>query len=282
MSTHAERFELARILGLVAADQVVTIDANGVLSIVTMTGKQFLIKSKSSTSIAGITLDQNQYWHISAGQLEAADFGASTIMARLAAGDFADKTFAQVEAEWPYGETRAIQKGLTLATANVAISVNNSSTMTTIFAPTIPADLLGIDGGVRAEMWGTYTNDTGVNKLLDWQIDVDSTTYLATLSSVIIAAIAYPRMWYMIVDVWGDANASAQQLWMDFRMGSGQNHTTGQGGGTNRYLGGAYINNNPFSKDSSGDLVLDIQMRHTTAHASLTFTMEQATFKVIR
>ena len=160
---------------------------------------------------------------------------------------------------------------LTLDRDVSTITLTNSSTQTTIYAPSIPADTLGTDRSVIAHIWGTYNNDTGGNRQLDWRVELGGTGIIATASGPNLATSSNDRVWHLCCEVNADGATNDQNVWLQMTVAQAQNQTTGVGGSSNRYwLGGMWQGD--AAEDSTAALTLDIQMRHTTAHASLTYS----------
>lgn len=150
--------------------------------------------------------------------------------------------------------------------------INNTIDITTVYGPTVPANTLSTNLGVRLLAFGTLTNVTGSNQTLTLTIRYGTTVMYADTTPN-IGSSGTARPWRVELHLFGDGATNAQRLEGAFTIGPAASATTGYGD-----LAGTPIifNFAPFggtaAEDSTGALALDVRMTLSTNSTNYTVT----------
>ena len=177
---------------------------------------------------------------------------------------------------WMLTDTQALITGVlgaegvmpgNLARDLSTVTVTNTTTETSIFSFSIPANTLGPNRLLRVNIGGTYLNNSGGIRTLTIRLKYGATTvasFARTITEVNPVA-------GFIFDLYlcGDDSNSAQKGWFNFAtVDDSQDLTFGT-----RAFGIA-------AEDSTGALTFDVTVQHGFANANLTFIKEAAFARV--
>lgn len=156
------------------------------------------------------------------------------------------------------------------------VSITNSSTETSIYSATIPAQMIRSNGMISVHIAGEYLNDSGSSRSLGFVVKLGSTTLHAS-SIASLGNSANKRVWVVNMNIYPNNNSSSNQYMTGvFQMSQDATPTTGIGEISTDEVAA----NSPFGGSSSesiaSGLTLDVRFKHSTAHASLTITKKIA------
>lgn len=161
---------------------------------------------------------------------------------------------------------------------DVAVAtVSNTTTETTVYSFTVPANTLLTNRKLRLEMDGVYVNNSGANRNLTFAITLDSTT-VGSFNVNTIPANASDRYYRATATICGFNSTSSQDCQATFLL---------TGAGSTQVATDAALNPSVFlqlatlSKDSSGALTLATTVTHSAADANLSITCRTAVLELL-
>lgn len=145
------------------------------------------------------------------------------------------------------------------------ISVNNTTTETSIYTVNVPSNLLNASGrGVHLFVWGTYTNNSGANRTLRVRLKFGpsgGTTTILDKTSANVATSGTAGDFYMEALLFNAGTSSSQAAAMRFERE--------RGGATLSPI----ITSATAAVDSTqANLVIDVTVAHSNATATINLT----------
>ena len=157
--------------------------------------------------------------------------------------------------------------------------VVSSSTETSIYSHSIPANKLGATGGIRVGIRGDYLNNSGAGRTLTVRVKLGATTIL-TSNTPTITTSTLRRKWMLVIDLFNTAT-NAQKVGVTFILsapGSDELVYTDPSTAGRLYEGQGI---GSAAEDTTGARTFDVTVRHGTIHASLSLRKEIAFMELL-
>ena len=154
------------------------------------------------------------------------------------------------------------------------VQVLNRVDEVSVYSSTIPANLLGTDGGVKLTVTGRYLNNSGADRTLTIKIKLGATT-VASFAIGGIATSANRRKWQW--DIYFLNSATAAQKWGG-KWDLSHPQSTVLGIGLDHFPGTLYATS---SEDTTAGLDIDVTFQHSFASGSLDIIKEIAVVELI-
>lgn len=134
----------------------------------------------------------------------------------------------------------------------------------------IPANVLGTERAVAFKIYGDYVNNSGSNSRIKIRIIVGSTIVYDSGNSPAISSEAETKGWELDGMVWADGATNAQRVGFKWKLSdAGSAPSTGYGVMDNASIG--VEGGGTAAEDSTESMIVQIQLRHTTADANITW-----------
>lgn len=188
--------------------------------------------------------------------MSSLSISASQIVARLSSGDLKGASVAEIQTLLGVGESEFT----VLDRDSTTVSVNTTTTETTVYSFSIPADTMGTNKLIQLKMGGTFKNNSGGTRNVTARFKYGSTTFASPVRGVggPNTAVGFVGNFFMVAD----GSTSSQRAWFDLKWEGGSSGHLGLiGGGTS-------------SEDSTGALTLSVTIEHGYSHSGLDFTHE--------
>ena len=191
--------------------------------------------------------------------------GADSGPARLAAGGYASSlTPDNGEIQGIKWLDRLIDKDFS------QVDINNTTSTTTVYTVTVPADLLSTNRGIHIVLAGTYLNNSGGNAQLSARLEFGSTA-VYNAGSQNLSSLNVVQGWLWETWMFNDDDDSLQVIFGHFNMGNDQ-VAAGVGYGPFRAPDLGLGFNGTAAEDTTGDLDLLFRFAHSVADANLTLS----------
>lgn len=160
--------------------------------------------------------------------------------------------------------------------STTTVSVTNTTTETTLYSVTVPANTLGTNHLLRVSIGGTYLNNTGLNHSIRLKIKYGAMTlYDDTTDS--LGVDANNRGWRLELILAANAATNAQKLLGRFAIGDLGAATAGTGDigkvlADQDAMGGPLYGTSAI--DSTAAQTLAVRVIHAAASTSLTISRE--------
>lgn len=178
---------------------------------------------------------------------------ASTILARLSSGDLKAATVAEISTLLGIAESEFA----VLDRDGTNYSADNTTTETTVYTHSVPANTIGTNKLLHIKMTGRYKQGDAATRTETFRLKFGTTTVAVAHKDVPDTDnyIGYVGNFYLV----GDGSTSAQLGWFHVSLEENVNgHTSWIGYGTS-------------SKDSTTALDIEVTFQHDTASTQMVF-----------
>lgn len=151
-------------------------------------------------------------------------------------------------------------------------TVSNTTTETSVYSYSVPADALGSTGALRVTLFGTYTNTSGSNRTVTVKIKLGSTTLYQDVTGNLSSNTDSRAVQFSFL-LMNTASASSQKLTGNLRFGNAGATTSGTGN-----LGTTATTDAPIygsaSEDTTSAKTLNVTVTHSSAATTISFVRQ--------
>lgn len=258
-------------VGAMVDSSIVYTDATPLLSRAALTGDVTASAGSNTTTIANDAVTFAKMQNITSDRLLGRDTSGSGDVEELAVGDGIEFS----------GSTGIVSSSRTLDRDASVNTFNTTTTETTIYSYTIPANTLGANDEIYTRILNYYLNNTGSAKGYVIKVKLGGTTVIDFDTTTFFGSNSAKRLVKVDIYISSLGATNSQYVTMQINHASGSTPsgsiTTGEGSLWSNNIGNVQLGSGVLSQDMTSSKVFEVSIQLSTSSASHEWSSYSAT-----